>query len=128
MIWNCSCLIAAFSVIFGWAKLWGGLARVSAAVIAVIAAEEYPLGISTPQTFEGVTPERYKTLAERARRAGIPLSGNSGSAAMFGIEVCWNYLPETQALTIQCLRTPFFMNQGEVDAKIRNLVEQTAMA
>jgi hypothetical protein len=67
-------------------------------------------------------------LANRARTAGIPLTGNSGSAAMFGIEVCWNYSLETGELVIQCLRAPFFMNHGEVDAKIRSLVEQTAMA
>jgi hypothetical protein len=86
------------------------------------------LGISAPQTFKGVTPERYEILANRARMAGIPLNGNSGSAALFGIEVCWNYSLETQELIIQCLRTPFFMKQGEVDDKIRNLVEQSAMA
>ena len=86
------------------------------------------MGISAPQTFKGVTPEGYEILADKARRAGIPLSGNSGSAAMFGIEVCWNYSPETQELTVQCLRTPFFMKQGEVDAKIRDMVEQAAMA
>ena len=86
------------------------------------------MGISAPQTFKGVSPEHYELLANRARTAGIPLSGNSGSASLFGIEVCWNYSQETQELIIQCLRTPFFMKQGEVDAKIRNLVEQTAMA
>jgi hypothetical protein len=86
------------------------------------------VGLSTPQIFKGVTPERYAILADRACRAGIPLEGTSGSASMFGIEVCWTYSPETQVLTIQCLRTPFFMNQVEIDTKIRNLVEQTAMA
>jgi hypothetical protein len=75
-----------------------------------------------------VTPEGYEILTAKARRAGIPLSGNSGSAALFGIEVCWNYLAETQELTVQCLRTPFFMKQGEVESKIRSLVEQTATA
>ena len=84
------------------------------------------MGISAPQTFKGVAPERYENLAERARAAGIPLEGNSGSAALFGIEVCWNYSPETHELTVQCLRTPFFMKLGEVEAKIRSLVEQTA--
>jgi hypothetical protein len=86
------------------------------------------VGISAPQIFKDVTPERYEILADRGRRAGIPLSGNSGSASMFGVEVCWSYSPETQELTVQCLRAPFFMNQGEIDARIRNMVEQTAMA
>jgi hypothetical protein len=84
------------------------------------------VGISAPQTFKGVTPERYKMLAEKARAAGIPLEGNSGSAALSGIEVSWNYSPEAHELTVLCLRTPFFLKSGEVDAKIRRLVEQTA--
>ena len=84
------------------------------------------MAISAPQSFKGVTPERYEVLAGRARTAGIPLNGHSGSASLFGIEVSWNYSPETQELVVQCLRTPFFMRQGEVDAKIRNLVEQSA--
>jgi hypothetical protein len=73
-----------------------------------------------------VTPERYEMLAERARAAGIPLEGDSGSATMFGIEVSWNYSPETHELTIQILQTPFFVKQDQVEAKIRRLVEQTA--
>ena len=83
---------------------------------------------SAPQTFHGVTPERYARLVEKASAAGIPMDGNAGSAAKFGVEVAWNYSPETQELTIHCLRTPFFLNAGDVEAKIRSLVQQVATA
>jgi hypothetical protein len=80
---------------------------------------------SAPQTFKGVTPERYAKLTEKARSTGIPMTGNSGSASKFGIEVSWNYSPEIQELTIQCLKAPFFMTAVDVDAKIRDLVQQS---
>ena len=81
---------------------------------------------SAPQTFHNVSPATFEKLAQKARSAGIPLDGNSGSASKFGVEVEWNYSPEKQELTIQCLRTPFFLKSGDVDAKIRDLVQQTA--
>jgi hypothetical protein len=127
MIWSCSCPSGAFLPSFLiWVKAWCGVEPAPGA--AGNWNQGVFVGISAPQTFKDVTPERYEILANRARQAGIPLSGHSGSASMFGIEVCWNYLPEKQELTIQCLRTPFFMRQGEVEAKIRSLVEQTAPA
>lgn len=83
---------------------------------------------SAPQVFHGVTRERYTLMIEKVRSAGIPMEGNSGSAAKFGVEVAWNYSPETQELSIQCLRTPFFLKAGDVDAKIRTLVQQSVLA
>lgn len=83
---------------------------------------------SAPQTFDGISPDRYARLAEKARSAGIPMDGNSGSATKFGVEITWSYSPETQQLTIQCLRAPFFMKSHEVDARIRTLVQQTLAA
>ena len=61
---------------------------------------------------------------EKARGAGIEMQGNSGSATKFGVEVEWNYSPETQDLTLQCLRTPFFLTAADVDAKIQSLVNE----
>lgn len=82
---------------------------------------------SSPHVFHGITPEKYARLVEKARNAGIEMQGNSGSATKFGVEVAWNYSPETQDLTLQCLRTPFFLTAADVDAKIRSLVSE-AMA
>lgn len=81
---------------------------------------------SAPHVFHGVTPERFARLVKEAHSAGIDLEGNSGTASKFGIEIAWNYTPENQELTLQCLKTPFFMSMADVDAKIRTLVEETA--
>jgi hypothetical protein len=80
---------------------------------------------SEPQVFSGITPENYATLIQKAQAAGLDLTGNSGTATKFGVEVSWNYSAEAQQLTIQCLGTPFFVKPEQVNAKIQALVEET---
>lgn len=78
-----------------------------------------------PQVFSNIGPAQYATLVTKAAAAGLDLSGNSGTASQFGVEVAWNYSPEAQQLSIQCLSTPFFMSAESVNARIKALVEQT---
>jgi hypothetical protein len=78
-----------------------------------------------PQVFSGITPDQYAKLTAKAEGAGITLGGNSGTASKFGVEVAWNYSPETQELTLQCLRTPIFVKPDAVNAKIQALVKET---
>ncbi len=80
---------------------------------------------SEPQIFSGITPEQFAALSQKAQAAGIPLSGNTGTASKFGVEVSWNYAPAEQQLTLQCLRTPFFVTASEVNAKLQSLVRET---
>ena len=80
---------------------------------------------SAPQVFNGVTPDQYARLAERAKAAGIDINGNSGAASKFGVEVAWNYVPATQELTLQCLKTPFFMKAADVDEKVKSLLNDS---
>lgn len=75
------------------------------------------------QVFSGVTPEQYAQLVEKAAAAGIALTGNAGKAETFGVEVEWNYSPDSQELTIQCLSTPFFITPDAVNARIAGLVK-----
>ena len=71
---------------------------------------------SAPQTYKGITLDQYAKLTEKAKGAGIEMQGNSGSASKFGVEVEWRYAPETRELTLQCMKTPFFVNAADVDA------------
>jgi hypothetical protein len=79
----------------------------------------------TPQVFTNITPEQYDRLAAKARASGIELTGNSGTASKLGVEVGWNYNPIAQSLTIQCLKTPFFMKATDVDSRIHKLVQDS---
>jgi hypothetical protein len=80
---------------------------------------------NSPKTFSGMTPEQYAKLAEKARANGIDMSGNRGTASKYGVEMQWDYSPETQQLTLQCLRTPMFVSAATVYAKLQSLVEQS---
>jgi hypothetical protein len=80
---------------------------------------------SAPQVFSGVTPEQYARLSEKTRAAGIDLTGMSGTASKYGVEVAYNYSPAKQELTLHCLRTPFFMTADDVNAKLHALVNES---
>jgi hypothetical protein len=83
------------------------------------------MGHSAPQVFSGISPTQFATLQVKAKAAGIDLGSNSGTASKFGVEVSWNYSPESQQLTLQCLSTPFFVKPEEVNAKIQALVKES---
>ncbi len=83
------------------------------------------MGISAPQIFKGVSPEQYSQLVARAKGAGIDLNGTSGTASKFGVEIAWNYSEDARELTLQCVKTPFFVKAADVDAKIRTLVTES---
>jgi len=78
-----------------------------------------------PQVFNGITPDQYAKLADKAKGAGIDLSGNNGTASKFGVEVTWNYSPADQVLMMQCLKAPFFKSRADVDSRIHKLVQDS---
>jgi hypothetical protein len=82
--------------------------------------------MTPPQTFSGISPDRFARLTTQARAAGIEIDSNSGSATKFGVHVGWNYDPATEQLTLQCLSTPFFIQPADIDNRLRALVEESA--
>jgi len=83
---------------------------------------------SSPQQFSGITPAQYATLIEKAKAAGIDISGNSGRAGKMGVEVEWNYSSDKQELVLTCLRAPFFMSPGAINTKLHALVSEALTA
>ncbi len=83
------------------------------------------MSASTPQVFRDITPDKFARLVEKARKAGIEMNGNSGTGSKFGVEIAWQYSPEAQELTLQCLKAPFFMSAGDVDKRMQTLVQQS---
>ena len=81
-----------------------------------------------PLVFSNITPEHYQKLTEKARSAGIEMSGNSGRTSKMGIEVEWSYSDEKQELVLTCLHTPFFMKVNDVNARLRALVDDSLKA
>jgi hypothetical protein len=83
---------------------------------------------AAPQLFSNVSPSQFAQLTQKAQSAGIAISGNSGSASKMGVEVAWNYSPETCELSLQCLKTPFFIKAADVNQQIHALVTETLTA
>jgi hypothetical protein len=80
-----------------------------------------------PRTFSGITPDQYAQLIVKAKASGLELSGNSGTASKFGVEVHWNYSPESQQLTVHCPCTPMFVSAATVYRRLQALVEESTM-
>jgi hypothetical protein len=80
---------------------------------------------TAPQVFENISPEQFALLTEKAQGAGIAIAGNSGSAAKMGVEVAWNYSPDSRQLTLHCIKTPFFIDADDVNRRIHALVTET---
>ena len=81
-----------------------------------------------PLVFSNIPPAQYAQLIERARANGVELSGNSGTASRLGVEIRWNYSPETKQLTLECMKAPFIMSKAAVYAKLKSVVDDSLSA
>jgi hypothetical protein len=86
------------------------------------------LTISEPQRFSGITPPQYAKLAEKAKAAGVDISGNRGRASKMGVEVEWDYCSDKQELVLTCLRAPFFVSPSTINTKLHALVAEALTA
>ena len=77
-----------------------------------------------PITFYSITRDRFQAIRARIRaQADVQLLGDTGTASGNGFTATWDYDEPTHALTIQCTAKPFFISEGIVAGKIRDLVE-----
>jgi hypothetical protein len=90
--------------------------------------QEQPMAQHLPQIFSGITPDQYAQLTQKAQSNGIAMTGNSGSASKYGVELEWSYVPEAQQLTVHCVRTPIFVSAATVYGKLQALVEESRAA
>lgn len=76
-----------------------------------------------PQTFTGITPERWAAIGAKVKEAtGVVIANDAGHAAAHGFELGWSYDAAAAALTVQCLAKPFFVPSGTVQSRISTLV------
>lgn len=80
---------------------------------------------SQPHIFSGIAPDHFAALSAKAVAAGINLNGNSGTATKHGVQVRWNYDPDVRQLTLEVLKTPFFISPADVYARLAALVQQS---
>lgn len=77
-----------------------------------------------PLPFTGITRTRFQAIRARmAVVADVRSKGDSGTADGSGFRAAWSYDEASQTLTIQCTEKPFFITEGFVAGKIREMVE-----
>jgi hypothetical protein len=79
--------------------------------------------------FNSITPAKFDAICARAQeKTGVAISGLQGTAGRdtpFGhVEIEWSYNPETELLSLQCLKRPPF-TEGRVENELRQLVEES---
>ena len=77
-----------------------------------------------PLVIEGVTTSQYAQMVERAKAAGIAITGNSGTAQKYGAAIAYEYQPDTQVLRLECTKVPFFLTKNEVYGRLRTLMSK----
>lgn len=75
------------------------------------------------QTFTGITPAIKAFLEAKGAAAGLPISGDAGSATTMGVTIRWAYDPTAETLTVTCTDLPFFVPCRTVHGKVMELVE-----
>jgi hypothetical protein len=74
------------------------------------------------QTFS-ITPAQYQTLAAKAQAAGVPISGDTGTATKDGVTVSWAYSGNSLGITIEN-REWFDPSVASLQQKITDLVTE----
>jgi hypothetical protein len=76
------------------------------------------------QVFQGITQARFDCLVEKAKDAGITITGNAGEASQDGITIRWLFDPQKESLELQCTSSPFFLSCGTINGKIHDVVDE----
>ena len=57
--------------------------------------------------FTGVTPDVWSCIKDAVKsKTGITIDTNTGKASKWGFTVTWDYEPDAETLTIQCVDSP----------------------
>ena len=75
-----------------------------------------------PIQIEGITPDDFSEIVEKAASQGLVLTGTSGTAELQGCTFSWFYDESVEILTITCTHKPFYVGCDTVNDKIRELV------
>jgi hypothetical protein len=76
----------------------------------------------TPQTFTGITAAVLACLQAKGAEAGVPISGNSGTATTMGVTIRWNYDPTSETLVIEATDAPFYVPCSMVHSRVNELI------
>lgn len=70
-----------------------------------------------------IAPEQYAAMLAEVTAAGIPISGNAGTASKQGVTVSWSYDGETLSITVE-KRSWYDPSMEEIEARIASAVNK----
>lgn len=75
--------------------------------------------------FPSVTSEQWKAIKDKVlSEAGVVMAGDSGSASAKGITIGWDYVEQTQQLTVTLINRQWFDPSPEtIEQKISDVVK-----
>ncbi len=76
----------------------------------------------TPQTFTGITAATLACLQAQGVAAGVPITGDTGTATTMGVTIRWSYDPASETLVIECTDAPFFVPCSVVHSRVSELI------
>jgi hypothetical protein len=78
-----------------------------------------------PVKFSDVTRDQFEAIRARiyAQAEEVTNAGDKGNASGYGFKVTWTFNEADRSLTFQCVDKPFYLTEGFVAGRIRDLVE-----
>lgn len=85
------------------------------------------MGKCAPQTFPNFSGECIQALRAKVQTTGVDPdeaagSKTSGTASRAGFRIDWTYDPVSEALTVQCVASPFYAPCGLITAQIETWI------
>lgn len=68
--------------------------------------------------FRGITRGIFSRLSKRAAQNGIQITAKSGTAKKDGITIQWKYDVCAELLEVECVHSPFWIDNAKVNGKI----------
>lgn len=79
-------------------------------------------------TFNVISQAHFDRIRDEVRQeTGMEITGNKGSSSAHGFTVSWEYVPETQCLTVQCTEKPWVIPASVVQGKLNEIVQDTQL-
>jgi hypothetical protein len=73
--------------------------------------------------FRGITRAVFARLRRRAAKNGIVVMMPCGEAVQNGVKIQWNYDEKTEALEVECVRAPFWIDRASINRKLSREIE-----
>ena len=73
--------------------------------------------------FRGITRAVFARLRRKAAKSGIAVVNPCGEAVQNGVQIQWKYDEKAEALEVECVRAPFWIDRATINSKLSREIE-----